>query len=121
VRWLADECVHATVVSEMRKAGHDVLYTAEIAQRTDDALLAEWAAREGRILLTEDKDFGEIAFLQIRPVGGIVLLRVDPKRRDIKWARLKACIEEFGDGLHDRYVVVDESRIRSRLLSTLLE
>ena len=66
MHWLADECVHSPVVDELRNVGHDVVYAAEVARQTADVLLADEALREQRILLTEDKDFGEIVFLHAR-------------------------------------------------------
>jgi hypothetical protein len=68
------------------------------------------------LLLTEDKDFGDLVFRQGRPVPGIVLLRIDPSRRLQKAARLMAAIDRFGDGLIGRYTVIEEARFRSRPL-----
>jgi predicted nuclease of predicted toxin-antitoxin system len=62
VRWLADECVHSDVVNALRVAGHDVLYAAESARQTADTILIDEAHSRGRILLTEDKDFGDLTF-----------------------------------------------------------
>ena len=57
MRWLADECVDAMLVTRLRGAGHDTVYMAEVAQSTSDADIIAWAQREARLLLTEDKDF----------------------------------------------------------------
>lgn len=116
MRWLADECVHATVVAELRKAGHDVIFAIEDAQQSRDIDLADWALRDERLLLTEDKDFGDIVFQQQRPSPGTILLRISPALRSLKWPQLKEAIERFGDTLHQRYLVVEETRIRSRPL-----
>jgi predicted nuclease of predicted toxin-antitoxin system len=62
VRWLADECVDASLVARLRAAGHDVVYVAEIAPATSDAEVVGLAQRDGRLLLTEDKDFGDLVF-----------------------------------------------------------
>jgi predicted nuclease of predicted toxin-antitoxin system len=67
MRWLADECVHAPVVMGLRSDGHDVIYAAETATQTVDRGLAEEAHRTGRILLTEDRDFGELVFQKKQP------------------------------------------------------
>jgi predicted nuclease of predicted toxin-antitoxin system len=96
--WLADECVDAPLVADLRGAGHDVSYIAEAAPSETDSEIVDWAYREGRILLTEDKDFGELAFLRRRPVPGIVLLRIDRGGRQNKIVRLQAAIERFGEG-----------------------
>lgn len=116
MRWLADECVAAPLVARLREAGHDVLYMAErTAGATDDAALA-LAQAEGRLLLTEDKDFGELAVRWRRPVPGLVLVRIDPKLPLLRWVRVAAAIERYGDELLGRYTVVEEARFRSRPL-----
>jgi predicted nuclease of predicted toxin-antitoxin system len=116
LRWLADECVHAPVVAALRAEGHDVIYAAEAGQQTVDADLLNDAFRSERILLTEDKDFGELAFVEKRNVPGIVLLRFAVAQRSLKWPFLKAAIERYGDGLCRSFTVVDEKRSRCQPL-----
>ena len=57
MRFLADECVDSGVVTELRDAGHDVHYLAEGTRGLADEAVLRAAASEGRVLLTEDKDF----------------------------------------------------------------
>jgi predicted nuclease of predicted toxin-antitoxin system len=116
VRWLADECVDAGLVSHLRAAGHDVVYMAEIAPAASDADVLTRAQTEARVLLTEDKDFGDLVFRRGRSVPGVVLLRIDPAMQASKGLRLEAAINRFGDGLLGRYVIVEAARFRSRLL-----
>jgi len=116
MQWLADECIFGPLVSSLRKAGHDVVYVAEIAQQTDDIALTQWAWRESRLLLTEDKDFGEILLRQKRIVPGLVLLRIAPEQRAQMWPRLRDAIERLGRELHGHHTVIDINRIRSRPL-----
>ena len=117
MRWLADECVHRIVVAELRKAGHDVLYPAEFTRQSIDRSLADQAATEGRILVTEDKDFGQIVFQEKRHTLGIVLLRFPSRLWRLKWPRLSDAISEYGEALYSRYTVIDEARTRSQPLS----
>jgi predicted nuclease of predicted toxin-antitoxin system len=116
VRWLVDECVDAQLVRQLREDGHDVAYMAELSPRASDHTVLTLAGNEGRLLLTDDKDFGDLIFRQARSVPGIVLLRIDPRRRIQKLQRLKLAIEKFGMELFGRYTVVEEVRFRSRLL-----
>ncbi len=116
MRWLADECVDAALVARLRGAGHDVSYIAEIASGVTDNEVLQRAQEEGLLLLTEDKDFGELVFRFKRAVPGVVLLRVDPEKSQLKWIRLESAIARFGEGLVGRYVVVEEARFRSRPL-----
>jgi len=105
VRWLADECVAAPLVASLRFLGHDVLYVAEAAAGLNDVDVIALASREKRILLTEDKDFGDL-----------VLLRIASENTSLKIERLATAIERYGAGLFDRYLVIEEGRFRSRHL-----
>jgi predicted nuclease of predicted toxin-antitoxin system len=58
LRFLADESCDFAVVRALRGAGYDVVAVAEFTNQSLDPAVIEQAYREGRILLTEDKDFG---------------------------------------------------------------
>jgi predicted nuclease of predicted toxin-antitoxin system len=81
-----------------------------------DTDVIAFASRERRLLLTEDKDFGDLVFRRGLPVPGVVLMRIDPENAAIKSARLSAAIERYGEGLLGRYTVIEEGRFRSRRL-----
>jgi predicted nuclease of predicted toxin-antitoxin system len=91
---------------------------AEIAPRAGDGEVMRRAQAEGRILLTEDKDFGDLVFRRGVPVPGIVLSRIDPAMHALKRVRLDSAIERFGENLFGRYTTIEESRFRSRPLPT---
>jgi predicted nuclease of predicted toxin-antitoxin system len=116
VRWLADECVDAGLVSHLRAMGHDVTYAAEIAPADSDAEVMARARAEGRLLLTEDKDFGDLVFRRGQPIPGLVLLRIGSAMHELKKIRLRAAIERFGENLRGRYTVIEEAKIRTRPL-----
>lgn len=78
MRWLADECITVSLVRELRGAGHDVLYIAEFAASLSDMEVIALASQEERLLLTADKDFGELVFRRGQAVPGLILLRIDP-------------------------------------------
>ena len=74
---VADENIPALVVEALRAAGHDVTYITEIAAGIDDDEVLERARALSAILLTADKDFGELAFKVRAPaIAGIVLFRL---------------------------------------------
>jgi predicted nuclease of predicted toxin-antitoxin system len=115
VRWLVDECVAAPLVASLRASGFDVFYIAESAAGLSDEDVIEVALRDRRLLLTEDKDFGDLVFRRGRAVPGVVLMRIENK--ELKKIRLTAAIERYGEGLFGRYMVIEEGRFRSRQLS----
>ena len=116
MRFLADECLHVDIVAALRQAGHEV---ATIAPRdmgaTDEAVL-ERAAHDRAILLTADKDFGEIAIARGAAASGVVLFRRSAADPAGAAARLLALIEEHSDSLHHLYAVVTPARARVRRL-----
>jgi predicted nuclease of predicted toxin-antitoxin system len=63
MRFLADENCDYAVVRALRSEGHDVVAVNEFQKRSVDRELMEMAQRDERILLTEDKDFGWLAFV----------------------------------------------------------
>ena len=88
MRFLADESVERPVVIRLRDAGYDVSYVSEAHPGAPDDIVLDQATRELRILLTNDKDFGTLAFLQRRASAGVVLLRLPRWRSDRKGVRL---------------------------------
>ena len=71
MRFLADECCAASLVEALRQDGHDVAYVGEtFAGLSDDEVLSH-ALENRRILLTEDKDFGDLAVRLYKPAIGL--------------------------------------------------
>jgi predicted nuclease of predicted toxin-antitoxin system len=75
MRFLADECVHLEIVAALRQAGHEVATVAPADAGASDEMVLERASRERAILLTADKDFGEIAVARAIASSGVVLFR----------------------------------------------
>jgi predicted nuclease of predicted toxin-antitoxin system len=62
MRFLADENVSRHVIERLRNAGHDVTAVAETRAGASDEEVLNAADADGRILITEDRDFGEMVF-----------------------------------------------------------
>jgi predicted nuclease of predicted toxin-antitoxin system len=88
VRLLADECLDFSVVRALRDAGHDVSAVSEIAPGEPDSEVVRRAKDEKRILLTEDRDFGQLVFAGAQQASGV------------------------GDRLVGSFVVVEPGKIR---------
>jgi len=114
VRWLADENIHREIVRELRLSGHDVSYAAEVSPQAGDRALLDRAFAERRILLTEDKDFGDIVFRDGGRAAGVVLLRVRTRSWPLKWTRLLGAIAVHGDALYEQFTAIDLDGIRFR-------
>ncbi len=118
MKLLADECCDAALVAALRSDGHDVLYAVEsLRGATDDDVLGR-ADSEGRILLTEDKDFGELVYRLKRSAHGIILLRFDVADRILKVPRVQSLLESRASQLPGAFVVIDPEKIRFRPLQS---
>ena len=99
MRILADESVEGEVVARLRSEGHDVAYVPEtFAGIRDDEVLAR-ANAENRVLLTEDKDFGELVFFYGNRTLGIVLLRAHGAGVEAKASLVTEVLETHEDEL----------------------
>lgn len=76
MKWLADENVDQRIVDALRDLGNEVIYAAETTPGSTDEHVLAMAARESALLLTADKDFGELVDRQGRASFGVVLLRL---------------------------------------------
>ena len=116
LKFLADECCDAGLIASLREDGHDVLFIVERKTGvSDDEVLID-AFNQGRILLTEDKDFGELVYRFKKPSCGIILIRIDVEERHMKWVRLKKLIEHYKERLPGHFVVIDTKKFRFRSL-----
>ncbi len=120
MKFVADECCDEPIVDSLRSDGHDVVYIREIAQGSDDETVLDLAASQERILLTEDKDFGELAVRLGYPAYGILLIRMSPADSAAKLDRIRKVLEAQSDRLVGSFVVVDEAKARFRPLKTAL-
>jgi predicted nuclease of predicted toxin-antitoxin system len=81
VKFLADECCDHGLVGALRQSGYDVLYVLESERGATDDDVLSLAFREQRIILAEDKDFGELVYRLKKPAHGIILIRIAVKNR----------------------------------------
>ena len=73
---LVDECLPLRFVTELRKRQHDVVWARERYQGYRDEQILALATAEGRIVLTEDRDFGRLVVRHKLPSVGIILVQV---------------------------------------------
>jgi predicted nuclease of predicted toxin-antitoxin system len=114
VRLLVNENVTGTVIDELRQRGHDVLSVKELMRSEDDAVILARAQAEQRIVVTHDKDFGELAFrARFAATCGIILFRLSGSNRDADNQRMLEAIDSRADWA-GHFSVVTDDRIRMR-------
>jgi predicted nuclease of predicted toxin-antitoxin system len=114
MRFVVDESTGAAVVEYLRAAGHDVLAVAEVMLQAGDQAILARAAGEARVLVTNDKDFGELVFRSGHAHHGVVLLRLHDESPANRVRVMEAILEQYLDRLPAHFTVATEGRVRIR-------
>ena len=112
MRFLADENFPGAAISALVAAGRDVVWIGLAAPGSSDSEVLEFAIREQRILLTFDKDFGELARASsLPPTCGVILLRIPMPGPDATGQMLADLILARDDWA-GHFSVIEPGRIR---------
>jgi predicted nuclease of predicted toxin-antitoxin system len=114
MRFLADESCDFSVVRALRGAGHDVVAVSEVARRIEDTEVIERAVEESRVLLTEDKDFGQLVYAGAHKSSGVILIRFPPGARPSLPALVLEAVQRHEERLAESFVVLEPHRARVR-------
>jgi predicted nuclease of predicted toxin-antitoxin system len=112
MKFLADENLEKPVVDWLRDEGYDVLYIAEKDSSIEDDKIIQLALKENRILITNDKDFGELVFHYGHITSGIILIRSKDKNSQKKLKLVKQVLKEIKNKIRGNFIVVNENGIR---------
>lgn len=112
---LADESVDRQIVDRLRLDGHDVFYIAESEPSIHDEQVFNRANTRQALLITADKDFGEIVFRERRLVSdGVVLIRLTGLSSDTKAKLVSEAFQKRGPEFPHRFCVISPGNIRFR-------
>ena len=119
MQFLANENFPLDVVEAIRQAGHDVAWIRTDAPGSKDPDILKRAVAEQRILLTFDKDFGDLAFHFGLPAAcGIMLFRLQANSSSALAAMVVTAVQSRSDWA-GQFSVVEPGRIRMRPLPTV--
>ncbi len=114
MNFLADEGVDFPVVQRLRSDGHEVVYVAEMDPGISDEKVLAAANDRNALLLTADKDFGELVYRLRRISAGVVLLRLAGLSPARKAELVSSVVHDHGEKLVHNFTVVAPGMIRVR-------
>lgn len=114
---IVDECCPPSVAEGLRQDGHDVIYIAEITAGASDRSILSRGLDEKRIIVTEDRDFCELVFLNRLQTYGIVLVRINPTQRKEKARRVRELFSKHESELLYAMTTLTLKNIRIRPLN----
>jgi predicted nuclease of predicted toxin-antitoxin system len=112
---LADENIDRQIVERLRQDGHDVLYIAEVEPSIPDKIVFDRANEKLALLVTADKDFGEIVFRDKRLSSGeVVLLRLAGLPAEKKAEIVSDLFRERGAEFANHFSIIAPGKVRIR-------
>ncbi len=118
MRFLVDECLSKHFVTYLRNAGHDVIWVQEVCPAADDQSVLALATAEGRIVVSQDWDFGELVFRFALPAKGVVIVPVQAfdDTLDGIAAYATGVIQHLGESCIGTLTVIEPHKTRQRRL-----
>jgi predicted nuclease of predicted toxin-antitoxin system len=112
MKFLVDAHIGNLIIEFLERAKHDVLRATNFPPKTSDSRILQIAAAEGRVVLTSDKDFGELVFRLQQPTVGVVLLRIDVPHEADRLAVLQRFWPAIESSVPGHFVVVTSKMVR---------
>ena len=111
---LADESVDRSIVERLRSDGHQVEYVAELSPGISDEEVLRQANDRGVVLVTADKDFGELVFRYGLTHPGVLLLRLGGQIRQARCDIAARVIRDHASEVPGAFTVVTPDTLRIR-------
>jgi predicted nuclease of predicted toxin-antitoxin system len=113
---VADENVPGPVIDRLRADGHVIHAISEMSAGLHDTGVLATSHAMALVLITHDRDFGELAVRQGLPVSGVILLEVERLSLGSQIERISQCLSVPETEWVGYFTVLDPSRLRRRAL-----
>lgn len=113
---IADESLNKKLVDALREAGYSITYIAEKSPGISDEEIVLNSLNPPEIILSEDKDFGELIYHRNVSAIGVILLRYSPIELYGIQKQLLGFLNEYKTKLQGKFVVISLNKIRIRTL-----
>jgi predicted nuclease of predicted toxin-antitoxin system len=112
IKFLIDLGVGRIVEERLKKGGYDVVSVRDVDVRAKDRDILRRAAAEGRMIITMDKDFGELVYHSGMAHSGVLILRVDDARGEEKADIVDRILKGFSGRIENRFCVFQDGKLR---------
>lgn len=114
MNFVADESIDRQIVNQLKQDGHRIFDVTEMAPGISDDEVLSKANKESAILLTADRDFGDLVFRQGRLIEGVVLIRLAGLSSKSKAEHVSSAIRQHAKELQKAFSVITPGSIRIR-------
>jgi predicted nuclease of predicted toxin-antitoxin system len=114
VKFLQDESCDAVIAQALLDVGHDVLMVSHYSPGIPDDEVIKLALEQNRILLTEDKDFGQLVYASGQENCGVILFRFPSYERNVMAGKVVDLVSTEKELLQSSFVVIETHKTRIR-------
>jgi predicted nuclease of predicted toxin-antitoxin system len=112
MKFVVDECTGPGVARWLREIGYEVFSVFEESRGLDDYSILEMCNEKDYILITNDRDFGEMVFRHNLQHHGVIYLRLSDNRPASSISVLEKVFKNYTDDIKDNFLTVTEKTIR---------
>lgn len=116
MKFIVDESTGHSAAEFLKEEGHDAVFVGDIEKGISDREILEQAFEENRIIVTNDKDFGELTVRHEIEAEGVVILRLNIETPENKRKVLGHLLDEHSEKMEDNLVIAREDQIKTRKL-----
>lgn len=112
MKFIVDECTGETIAGWLKLSGYNTYSVYSENKGADDEWILDKAIEENYIVITNDKDFGELVFRKGKGHCGVVLLRLQEESTENKIETIRKVLEQCMERLSDSFIVASETYVR---------
>lgn len=116
MNFLADENPEYSSTAYLRAHNGDVLAGRDLMKGCTAAEIIKYALTNNRVIITNDKDFGELTFRLKKSNVGVILLRLPDSTHEEKTAILTAALKKIGEDVANQFIVIENNTLQIRSL-----
>ncbi|MBL8028388.1 MAG: DUF5615 family PIN-like protein [Fibrobacteres bacterium] len=114
MNFLVDECCGSKFAKALAQLGHNVEFAGDVCKGATDISVVQLAQKNNSIIITEDKDFGELLFRYGYVMPGLILIRLDVDELALRLTLLKSLLNDKQHSIIGHFVILEKQRIRLR-------
>ena len=112
IKFLVDECTGKRLSNILNAAGYDTVFVGDWRPSAPDDEVLDKANKEGRVLITDDKDFGELIFRLEKPSSGVILIRTSTTNSAIRMHLLEGLLNSTD--VYKKFIVLKDKVFKIR-------
>ncbi|MCX6030188.1 MAG: DUF5615 family PIN-like protein [Chloroflexi bacterium] len=114
LRLLIDHNIGRGVALALCDAGYDAVFAGDVDPHLSDTAILAWAVSEGRLIITQDNDFGALVYRSGKPHSGVLLLRMPDATRQERTTTLLWLLDHYAAAISGHFSVFQNDQLRIR-------